>query len=143
MSPGETHLFFGCRRRDEDFVYEDEVLDFCASGDVTTFQPAFSCELLADAGSTLKLNGKGLMSTAGWTRRWTRSTSTTPPTIQITLFRWDVGAVKATGSDHVEFDCSNASSTFSLRFELWVGDNIDAEAAARPGLFVLACVFVF
>jgi NADPH-ferrihemoprotein reductase len=47
LNPGQTHLYFGCRRRDEDFIYEVEILDYCASGDVTTFQPAFSREGLA------------------------------------------------------------------------------------------------
>ncbi|GBG25942.1 NADPH--cytochrome P450 reductase [Hondaea fermentalgiana] len=42
LETGETVLFFGCRREDEDFLYKDELKDALASGALTTLHTAFS-----------------------------------------------------------------------------------------------------
>eukprot|EP01138_Halocafeteria_seosinensis_P007869 gb/GECG01008040.1/.p1 GENE.gb/GECG01008040.1/~~gb/GECG01008040.1/.p1 ORF type:complete len:732 (+),score=118.34 gb/GECG01008040.1/:1-2196(+) len=41
---GPTVLFFGCRRRDEDFIYKDELEEFYGDGTLTHFYRAFSRE---------------------------------------------------------------------------------------------------
>ena len=41
---GETVLFFGCRRRDEDFICEQELLQACQNGALTSLHTAFSRE---------------------------------------------------------------------------------------------------
>ena len=44
---GDTVLFFGCRRSNEDFIYEDEMNDFLRDGTLTAFPLAFSREVRA------------------------------------------------------------------------------------------------
>merc|ERR1712203_1012535 len=39
---GETHLYFGCRYRDRDFIYKDELEEYAAEGGVLTLHTAFS-----------------------------------------------------------------------------------------------------
>ncbi|XP_076435133.1 NADPH--cytochrome P450 reductase-like [Babylonia areolata] len=39
---GDTILYFGCRRRAEDFIYEDELQEWCQSGSLTRLYTAFS-----------------------------------------------------------------------------------------------------
>lgn len=41
---GDTTLFFGCRRRDHDFLYEQELLEFTRDKTLTDLQLAFSRE---------------------------------------------------------------------------------------------------
>jgi NADPH-ferrihemoprotein reductase len=41
---GETVLFFGCRRRDTDFLYEEELMGFAGDGTLTRLELAFSRE---------------------------------------------------------------------------------------------------
>jgi len=41
---GTNALYFGCRRRDEDFIYEDELRGFESSGVLTALHLAFSRE---------------------------------------------------------------------------------------------------
>jgi NADPH-ferrihemoprotein reductase len=41
---GKTVLFFGCRRRDEDFIYEQELLSYTQNGTLTNLFTAFSRE---------------------------------------------------------------------------------------------------
>lgn len=41
---GETLLFFGCRRRDTDFLYEEELMGFARDGTLSDLQLAFSRE---------------------------------------------------------------------------------------------------
>lgn len=41
---GETVLFFGCRGRDEDFIYRDELEGYAADGTLTALHLAFSRE---------------------------------------------------------------------------------------------------
>lgn len=41
---GETLLFFGCRRRDHDFLYEEELMSYTRDGTLTDLQLAFSRE---------------------------------------------------------------------------------------------------
>jgi NADPH-ferrihemoprotein reductase len=41
---GDTLLFFGCRRSDEDFIYEDELLGYTQDGTLTNLFTAFSRE---------------------------------------------------------------------------------------------------
>jgi NADPH-ferrihemoprotein reductase len=43
-APGPTHLFFGCRRRDEDYVYRDDIEGFLADGTLHGLHLAFSRE---------------------------------------------------------------------------------------------------
>lgn len=61
---GETLLYFGCRRRDTDFLYEEELMGFEKDGTLTDLQLAFSREkaekvyvqhLLAQGGNATKL----------------------------------------------------------------------------------------
>ena len=63
---GETLLYFGCRRRDTDFLYEEELVEFQKDGTLTDLQLAFSRErrekvyvqhLLVQAGNAKKLWG--------------------------------------------------------------------------------------
>jgi len=44
MPTGPTWLFFGCRSREEDFIYQDEILRACQDGIVTALHTAFSRE---------------------------------------------------------------------------------------------------
>lgn len=44
---GETVLYFGCRRRDTDFLYEEELLGFSKDGTLSDLQLAFSREKAA------------------------------------------------------------------------------------------------
>ena len=39
---GETLLYFGCRHRSEDYIYEDELLNYEAEGLLTKLYVAFS-----------------------------------------------------------------------------------------------------
>ena len=39
---GRTCLFFGCRRSDEDFIYESEMLQYTQDGTLTDFYSVFS-----------------------------------------------------------------------------------------------------
>ena len=39
---GDAVLFFGCRNRDKDFIYEDELLAYTRSGALTSLETAFS-----------------------------------------------------------------------------------------------------
>lgn len=39
---GETVLYFGCRRQDEDYIYEDELKKFKDDGALTKLYVAFS-----------------------------------------------------------------------------------------------------
>jgi NADPH-ferrihemoprotein reductase len=39
---GEIFLFFGCRRRQEDFIYEEEILNYHSRGIITQLYLAFS-----------------------------------------------------------------------------------------------------
>ena len=39
---GEFVLYFGCRRRDEDFIYRDELEGYLADGTLTSLITAFS-----------------------------------------------------------------------------------------------------
>lgn len=39
---GDTILYFGCRRKGEDFIYEDELEVYCQSGSLTRLYTAFS-----------------------------------------------------------------------------------------------------
>ena len=39
---GDTDLFFGCRRRSEDFIYEDELMNYTRDGTLTHLHLAFS-----------------------------------------------------------------------------------------------------
>ncbi|ETW09008.1 hypothetical protein H310_01479 [Aphanomyces invadans] len=41
-SVGDTHVYFGCRHRDKDFLYGDEWAQFAESGGITSFNVAFS-----------------------------------------------------------------------------------------------------
>ncbi|CAE7843179.1 ATR1, partial [Symbiodinium sp. KB8] len=41
---GPTVLFFGCRHPDEDFIYEDELLQYCRDGVLSQLPLAFSRE---------------------------------------------------------------------------------------------------
>lgn len=41
---GDTYLYFGCRRRSADFIYEDELLQYCQNGTLSSLQLAFSRE---------------------------------------------------------------------------------------------------
>jgi len=41
---GETILFFGCKRRDQDYIYEDELSAFSKDGTLTSLHLAFSRE---------------------------------------------------------------------------------------------------
>ena len=41
---GEAILFFGCRRREEDFIYEEEMLGYTRDGTLTELHTAFSRE---------------------------------------------------------------------------------------------------
>ena len=41
---GEAALYFGCCRRDEDFIYEDEMLEYARDGTLTDLHTAFSRE---------------------------------------------------------------------------------------------------
>jgi len=41
---GENWLFFGCRRRDHDYLYGSEFEKFAADGTLTVFDTAFSRE---------------------------------------------------------------------------------------------------
>ena len=41
---GETDLYFGCRRKNEDFIYEDELMEFTRDGTLTNLHLAFSRE---------------------------------------------------------------------------------------------------
>ena len=43
-SLGEAHLFFGCRSKDHDFIYREELERFEASGALTSLRVAFSRE---------------------------------------------------------------------------------------------------
>jgi len=61
---GETLLYFGCRRRDTDFLYEEELMGFEKDGTLSDLQLAFSREksekvyvqhLLAQAENAKKL----------------------------------------------------------------------------------------
>ena len=44
MSVGSTILFFGCRRRDEDYIYADELKQYLEDGTLTQLHTAFSRE---------------------------------------------------------------------------------------------------
>ena len=44
---GDTDLFFGCRRRSEDFIYEDELMEYARDGTLTNLHLAFSRDGLA------------------------------------------------------------------------------------------------
>ena len=44
LQVGETLLFFGCRRKDADFLYEDELMAFARDGTLSELQLAFSRE---------------------------------------------------------------------------------------------------
>ena len=39
---GDTILYFGCRRKAEDFIYEDELAEFTKRGSLTKLYTAFS-----------------------------------------------------------------------------------------------------
>lgn len=39
---GETHLYFGCRNRDKDFIYKEELEEYAKEGGVLTLHTAFS-----------------------------------------------------------------------------------------------------
>ena len=39
---GETALYFGCRHRDGDYIYEEELTDYEQTGVLTTLRVAFS-----------------------------------------------------------------------------------------------------
>ena len=39
---GPAHLYFGCRSKDKDFIYEDEIKSYVASGVITNLDLAFS-----------------------------------------------------------------------------------------------------
>ncbi|KAL8614018.1 hypothetical protein ACOMHN_023253 [Nucella lapillus] len=39
---GDTILYFGCRRKVDDFIYEDELQEYCQSGSLTKLYTAFS-----------------------------------------------------------------------------------------------------
>ncbi len=39
---GETILFFGCRNRNEDYIYEDEMQGYLADGTLSKIYSAFS-----------------------------------------------------------------------------------------------------
>jgi NADPH-ferrihemoprotein reductase len=43
-SVGATVLYVGCRRRSEDFIYEDEVMGYTQDGTITSLHTAFSRE---------------------------------------------------------------------------------------------------
>lgn len=47
---GETVLFFGCRRRDEDFIYEQELLEYSRDKTLTALPLAFSREVRGATG---------------------------------------------------------------------------------------------
>eukprot|EP00164_Ancoracysta_twista_P001481 GFYU01001933.1.p1 GENE.GFYU01001933.1~~GFYU01001933.1.p1 ORF type:complete len:645 (-),score=228.47 GFYU01001933.1:109-2043(-) len=44
QATGETHMYFGCRERAKDFIYEDEFLEATRDGTLTDLQLAFSRE---------------------------------------------------------------------------------------------------
>lgn len=44
LEVGRSVLFFGCRRRDEDFIYENELLSYTQDGTLTNLYTAFSRE---------------------------------------------------------------------------------------------------
>ena len=44
---GDTVMFFGCRRRDEDYLYSDELQAYCRDGTLTALHTAFSREQVA------------------------------------------------------------------------------------------------
>jgi len=39
---GETHLYFGCRNKDKDFIYKEELEEYAKEGGVLTLHTAFS-----------------------------------------------------------------------------------------------------
>ena len=39
---GDTILYYGCRRKAEDFIYEDELQEFTQNGTLTKLYTAFS-----------------------------------------------------------------------------------------------------
>jgi NADPH-ferrihemoprotein reductase len=41
---GSTIMFFGCKHRDEDYIYRDELEAYCRDGTITMLQTAFSRE---------------------------------------------------------------------------------------------------
>jgi sulfite reductase alpha subunit-like flavoprotein len=43
-APGSTHLYFGCQRRDQDWLYREEMEAMTASGALTSLRLAFSRE---------------------------------------------------------------------------------------------------
>lgn len=44
MAVGATLLFFGCRRRDEDYIYENELMEYSRNKTLTALYTAFSRE---------------------------------------------------------------------------------------------------
>ena len=47
----DTILFFGCRHKDADFIYEDELLGWARSGTLTALDPATVWVASTDADS--------------------------------------------------------------------------------------------